>query len=120
MFTVRFDVKFLVAGAAGFIGSHLVRYLRQFGYKIVSIDIDAVRAKSTIDSGVQFYCCDFGSQISVSEIVKRHGIDTVIQCAGKFGSDKRMDVMATYTNGVSLILHISTCLTTPFKTILIS
>ena len=70
MLIVRFDVKILIAAVAGFIGSLLVRYLYLFGYKIVGIDAYAAWAKLTVDSGVQFYCCDFCSQISVSEIGK--------------------------------------------------
>lgn len=94
-------MNILVIGAAGFVGSHLVKRLSTLGYHISGIDIDNVRAKQVLTSNIPFYYCDFGVQSSLQSILGRERVELVIQCAGKsIVEDSVADPMAYYTNNV--------------------
>ncbi|MDR1233130.1 MAG: NAD-dependent epimerase/dehydratase family protein, partial [Puniceicoccales bacterium] len=73
----------LVIGAAGFVGSHLVKKLGALGHRVCGMDIDNVRAKQVLPSNVPFYGYDFGTQSSLQNVFRQENVEMVIQCAGK-------------------------------------
>ena len=75
-------MNILVVGAAGFVGSHLVKHMRSAGHNVVGLDIDGVRQDKIFEKTIPTYCCDFGSQSMVQSILQRHHIDIVVQCGG--------------------------------------
>ncbi|MDR1528542.1 MAG: NAD-dependent epimerase/dehydratase family protein [Puniceicoccales bacterium] len=92
-------MSILVIGAAGFVGSHLVKRLGALGYRVCGMDIDNVRAKQVLASNIPFYCCDFGAQSSLQNVFKQENVEMVIQCAGKSIVENSVaDPMPYYTN----------------------
>jgi UDP-glucose 4-epimerase len=97
----RNSMNILVVGAAGFIGSHLVKKLCALGHRVVGVDVDGTRARHVIGKNVPFYSHDFGSQSPMRTVLKTEHIEAVIQCAGGSIVEKAvLDPIAYYTNTV--------------------
>jgi len=64
-------MNILVIGAAGLIGSHLIKNLSSLRYRASAMDIDSARVKWVLESNVPFYCCDFGAQSTLHNVLKR-------------------------------------------------
>lgn len=69
----------LVTGSSGYLGSHLCKYLKQDGWKVVAIDI--VRPKHSYYNVFQYL--DVRHQESVNRLFLRTGIDVVFHMAGR-------------------------------------
>ncbi len=73
------QLKILVTGAAGFLGSHLSEKLKDMGHHIVGIDNMLGGYEDNISKDIEFHkmdCCDFQK---IKKIMK--GIDVVYHCA---------------------------------------
>jgi UDP-glucose 4-epimerase len=91
----------LVVGAAGFIGSHLVKKLVAMGNRVVGIDVDGTRARKVLDRNVTFYPYDFGTQFSMADLLRKENVEVIVQCAGNSIVEKSvLDPIGCYTNGV--------------------
>ncbi|MDR1457640.1 MAG: NAD-dependent epimerase/dehydratase family protein [Puniceicoccales bacterium] len=92
-------MSILVIGAAGFVGSHLVKRLGVLGHRVCGMDIDNMRAKQVLASNIPFYCYDFGAQSSLQNVFRQENVEMVIQCAGKSTVENSVtDPMSYYTN----------------------
>jgi GDP-D-mannose 3',5'-epimerase len=72
----------LVCGAGGFIGTHLVRSLKQQGYYVIGADLKYPQFETTVAD--EFYIIDLRKQQDVDHLIKP-GIDTVYQLAADMG-----------------------------------
>ena len=73
------QLKILVTGAAGFLGSHLSEKLKAMGHDVVGIDNMAGGYEDNIPKNIEFHkidCCDFEK---VKVVMKN--IDVVYHCA---------------------------------------
>jgi UDP-glucose 4-epimerase len=94
-------MRVLVIGAAGFIGSHLVKKLEAMGHRVVGVDIDGTRARQVLSKSVSFHCHDFGTQFAMQNLIKTENIEMIIQCAGTPIVEKTvLDPVVCYTKNV--------------------
>ena len=66
--------KILVTGGAGYIGSHMVRYMRQKGYQPIVLDNLVYGHKAAVPADVPLYVGDIGDKALVKKICAEHGI----------------------------------------------
>ena len=88
---MKTNLKILITGVAGFLGSHLAEKLESLGHTIVGIDNMMGGYEDNIPKNIEFHnidCCDLNK---VKEVMK--GIDVVYHCA------------ATAHEGLSVFLH---------------
>ena len=74
------DVKVLVLGGAGYIGSHMVAFLQSQNIASVVID-DLSTGFANSVAGVPFYKGDFANQELLQQVFKEHQIDAVMHFA---------------------------------------
>ncbi|MBT8421584.1 MAG: UDP-glucose 4-epimerase GalE [Gammaproteobacteria bacterium] len=70
----------LVTGGAGYIGSHVVRQLGEAGEDVVILDNLSTGFRSAVTHG-ELVIGDTGDKALVSELLQRHGIDTILHFA---------------------------------------
>ena len=70
----------LVTGGAGFIGSHVVRFLLEDGYQLKVVDNLSRGNKESVDSRAELIVADINNSKKVKEALK--GVDAVIHMAG--------------------------------------
>ena len=85
----RYNMKILVTGGAGYIGSHTVVELQQAGHEAVVIDnfsnsspVCLDRIEQITGKKVPFYCGDVRDRALLDKIFSQHQIDWVIHFAG--------------------------------------
>lgn len=108
------DTTILVTGGAGFIGSHTIVELLDFGYNVVAIDnlsnscaeaLNRVRIIANIpdtSTRLQFYKCDIRDKEALSDIFSNNEIDAVIHFAGlKAVGESVQKPLQYYENNIS-------------------
>jgi UDP-glucose 4-epimerase len=73
----------LVTGGAGYIGSHMVRCLRLAGREVVVLDDLSTGHRDAIPGDVPFVEGDIASTKVVGELVREHGVDSIVHFAAK-------------------------------------
>lgn len=91
--TLSINEKILVAGGAGYIGSHTVKELVLRGYDVVVIDKLSNKNNITLD-GAEYIIGDIGDIATVTNLLKDENIDAVINfaalaCVGESVSNPR-------------------------------
>ena len=99
--------KFLVTGAAGFIGSALAKQLLNDGNEVVTIDNLSTGFYSNIPKGVEFIEGDCGDQ-RVYEQIKKINFDAIFHFAGQSSGEISFDdpIRDLKTNTESTLLII--------------
>ena len=71
----------LIAGGAGYVGSHAVLAFREAGYPVVVLDDLSTGHRSAVPDGAAFVEGDAGDPARVGAVVAEHGITTVAHFA---------------------------------------
>lgn len=71
----------LVTGGAGYIGSHVVRQLVAAGERVVVLDNLSTGFREAVVPGAELVVGDTGDQALVTDLLRRHGIDSVLHFA---------------------------------------
>jgi UDP-glucose 4-epimerase len=72
----------LVAGGAGFVGSHVVLALLDAGHRVVVIDNLSGGFRWTVDRRAVFFEGDIQNASLVRAIMEMHRVSSIVQCAG--------------------------------------
>ena len=94
----------LITGAAGYLGSHLAKTLKQAGWKVVGVDI-----KHTDNQYIDlFHPCDIRNGDDLHLLFDRVNIDTVFHLAGRIEVGESVKYPQTFfdnnTNGTNVLL----------------
>ena len=74
-------MKVLVAGGAGYIGSHCVRQLQKAGHHPIVVDNLAYGHRGAVHEDVPFHKADIGDSETLVEILRREEIEAVMHFA---------------------------------------
>jgi len=89
----------LVTGGAGYIGSHMVLALIDAGHDVVVLDNLSTGFAWTVHPKAHFVQGDCGDEQLVTEIIRNHGIDSIIHFAGSIVvPDSVVDPLRYYFN----------------------
>jgi UDP-glucose 4-epimerase len=89
----------LVTGGAGYIGSHMVHALADAGEEVVVLDNLSTGFRWAIPQGVPLYEGDTGDDTFATEIIARHGIESIIHFAASIVvPDSVADPLGYYRN----------------------
>ena len=92
-------MSILVTGGAGYIGSHMVYALTDAGRDVVVLDNLSTGSRGLVSDAARFVEGDAGDISQVTNLIARHGIDTVIHFAGSIVvPDSVADPLAYYAN----------------------
>jgi UDP-glucose 4-epimerase len=92
-------MSILVTGGAGYIGSHMVYALTDAGRDVVVLDNLSTGSRGLVSEAAQFAQGDAGDIALVTNLIARHGIDTIIHFAGSIVvPDSVADPLAYYAN----------------------
>ena len=120
-------MKVLVAGGAGYIGSHCVRQLLAAGHEPVVLDNFSYGHRAAVPAGVRLHEANLGDASALDRIFKQEGVDLVMHFAAYCYVGESVtaplkyylnNVAATYTlldamrqHGVKKFVFSSTCAT---------
>jgi len=91
----------LVAGGAGYIGSHTVRALTTAGYKVTVVDNLVHGHEWAIDSEVQLVQQNMGDPVAMKQLFNKYQFDAVINFAGYINVGESVsDPLKYYQNNV--------------------
>jgi UDP-glucose 4-epimerase len=89
----------LVTGGAGYIGSHMVLALVEAGESVVVIDNLSTGFSTFLPQGVPLFTGDAGDEDLVDNVIKSHGIESIIHFAGSVVvPDSMRDPLGYYRN----------------------
>ena len=92
----------LVAGGAGYIGSHCVRQLIAAGHRPVIVDSLVYGHRAAVAPELPFYAVDFGDAAALEPIFARHAIDVVMHFGAYcFVGESVTDPIKYYRNNVA-------------------
>lgn len=100
--------KVLIAGGAGFIGSHLANRLIVLGYQVIVLDNLSAGRRENLDSRARFYLADVTDQALIEKIFIKEKPDIVINEAAKVyweeeKKDLNSDLLTNVTGTVNLL-----------------
>lgn len=95
-------MKVLVAGGAGYIGSHCVRQLVAAGHQPVVVDNLVYGHRAAVAPGVPFYDVDLGDAAAIDRVFSAHAIDLVMHFAAFcYVGESVTDPIKYYRNNVA-------------------
>ena len=97
----------LVAGGAGYIGSHCVRQLLAAGHRPVIIDNLVHGHRASLPAGVAFYQADIADEAKVLAVLRDEKIEAVMHFAAFcYVGESVTDPVKYYLNNVAATLHL--------------
>lgn len=100
-------MNILVAGGAGYIGSHCVRQLAAAGHRPVVIDNLVFGHRQAVAPGIPFYNVDLGDEAAVAAVLRNERIDAVMHFAAfAYVGESVNDPLKYYFNNVVATLHL--------------
>lgn len=100
------SLAIMITGGAGYIGSHVAKYISQKGLKPVVVDNLTTGYREFVQWG-PFVHCDVGDCDAVRRIVDEHSIDAVLHLAGLcYVGDSMKDPAAYFRNNVTNTLRL--------------
>jgi len=95
-------MSWLVTGGAGYIGSHVVRSLREASMQPVVVDSMSSGVRGFVPEDVPFYSVNVLNTEKLTEIMKRHEISGVIHLAGyKYAGESVKNPLLTFEQNVT-------------------
>ena len=92
----------LVAGGAGYIGSHCVRQLIAAGHRPIIVDNLVYGHRAAVAPELPFYAVDFGDAAALEPIFARHAIDVVMHFGAYcYVGESVTDPIKYYRNNVA-------------------
>jgi UDP-glucose 4-epimerase len=92
-------VTILVTGGAGYIGSHMVLELVDAGERVVVLDNLSTGHRRAVAEGVPLVIGDTGDQALVTNLLRDHGIESIVHFAASVVvPDSMRDPLAYYRN----------------------
>lgn len=89
----------LITGGAGYIGSHMMWAMLDAGETPVVVDRLSTGFRWTIPPEVPFYEADIADKSRITEIIKKHDIDSIIHFAGSISVPESIeDPLSYYKN----------------------
>ncbi|HET7086094.1 MAG TPA: UDP-glucose 4-epimerase GalE [Rhizomicrobium sp.] len=99
----------LITGGAGYIGSHMAHHLLGGGERIVIIDNLCTGVEKNMPPNAPFIKGDIADQALVAQVIKDHGVDSVIHFAGSVvvpeSVEKPLDYYANNTSGARNLIE---------------
>jgi UDP-glucose 4-epimerase len=97
----------LVAGGAGYIGSHCVRQLSAAGHRPVVLDNLVYGHRGAVPAEVPFELADLGDEKAVGEVLRRHKIDVVMHFGAYcYVGESVTDPLKYYLNNSAAAVHL--------------
>jgi len=97
----------LVAGGAGYIGSHCVRQLLHQGHRPVVVDNLVYGHRGAVSSQVPFYEATLSDEQAVGEVLQRESIELVMHFAAyAYVGESVQDPLKYYFNNSVAALHL--------------
>lgn len=90
------EKKILVTGAAGYIGSFMLRVLQEKGYTPIALDDLSRGHREVVPEDITFYQGKVGDDAVITKIVEDHAIKGVIHFAGYISMKESMDNPGVY------------------------
>jgi UDP-glucose 4-epimerase len=95
-------LKFLICGGAGYVGSHMVRYLGSKQHDVVVYDDLSTGHREAVTSEVAFVQGDIGDAAALSRLFAEHRFDAVIHfCARSLVGESVVKPYLYYGNNVA-------------------
>ena len=112
----------LVTGGAGYIGSHAVLAFREAGYRVVVLDDLSTGRRRAVPDDVTFFAGDAGDQATVTVLLRRHDVATVVHFAGSIVVPESVsDPLKYYRNNTEVSRSlIAACVDAGVKTLVFS
>ncbi|MBU6301078.1 MAG: UDP-glucose 4-epimerase GalE [Verrucomicrobia bacterium] len=100
-------MKILIAGGAGYIGSHCVRLLRLAGHEPVVVDNLVFGHRRAVDAAVPFYEADLGDVGAMTDLLRREQVEAVMHFAAfAYVGESVHRPLKYYLNNVAATLHL--------------
>lgn len=95
-------MKLLICGGAGYVGSHMVRYLTGHGHEVVVYDDLSTGHRQAVPTGVTFVHGDIGDAARLARLFATHRFDAVIHfCARSLVGESVAEPYTYYRNNVA-------------------
>jgi UDP-glucose 4-epimerase len=92
----------LVAGGAGYIGSHCVRQLIAAGHRPIIVDNLSYGHRTAVAPGLPFHAVDFGDAAAIDQVFAAHSVDVVMHFAAYINVGESVtDPIKYYRNNVA-------------------
>ncbi len=100
-------MKILVAGGAGYIGSHCVRQLRAAGHEPVVVDSLVFGHRRAVGPEVPFHVINLGDTAAMTRLLREEGIEAVMHFAAyAYVGESVQRPLKYYLNNVAATLHL--------------
>ena len=103
--------KVLITGGCGYIGSHVTRQLSEAGYKPVVFDNLSTGFRDALIHGEELVQADLADSGRLEEVLKSHGIDTVMHFAASIVAPESVELPLKYyrNNTVNTLNLLQAC-----------